>query len=226
MFEILLGAWLISGWCRFGSWLIALVTFALFLLIALSQVQAGRSDCGCFGKVKVPPTLTLILDSCVVVALVVMRPRWEGWPPAGAGLRAVFRVGGTAALFVAVLAGYAHIRYGSVEAGLGAATGRPIALLSTVADVGRVAPDGTGEGELRVVNLTDHDVQVAFVSARCECAYFRDLPVTIRPGGVARIGFVLRAPTEPGLFRRGGVVRSSAGEARFTMVGYVTRRPR
>lgn len=168
-----------------------------------------------------PPTATLVLDACVVVALLVLRPRWEGWPERGPEFGVVLRAAGAAGLVVGLMAGYAHLRYGSVQAGIAAAVGRPVTVVPETTDVGRVAPGGLAEGEIEVVNLTGEDVQVAFISMRCRCAGFRDLPLTIPPGKSGRIAFVLRAPPDPGHFKRDGVIRSSAGEARFVLAGNV-----
>lgn len=216
----MLGGWLLSGACRFGAWLAALLAFSLFGLVAYSQVRAGSSDCGCFGPaVAVPPQATLALDLALVLALLVFRPRWAGWPAAGPGLSAALRAAAVAGLVLAAAAGFAYWRYGSVQAGVAAAGGRSIAVTTPVVDVGEVPVGGLAAGAVEVVNLTGSEEQVAYISMRCRCAEFEDLPAALPPGRPVRIGFRLRAPAEAGAFRRPAVVQSSAGEARFELVG-------
>ncbi len=94
-------------------------------------------------------------------------------------------------------------------------------MTTQVVDLGKVSPEALVDGQLEVINLTDEDIQVALISTRCRCAEFHDLPVTLTPNRAVRIALTLRAPTATGLFRREGEVRSSAGVAKFEMVGYV-----
>jgi hypothetical protein len=75
------------------------------------------------------------------------------------------------------------------------------------------------DGTVEVISLTGSEEQVAYISMRCRCAEFDDLPVALPPGRAARIAFRLRVPAGAGSFRRAAVVQSSAGEARFEIVG-------
>jgi hypothetical protein len=218
--ELLLGGWLLSGACRFGAWLAALFTFSLFGFISYSQIQAGAADCGCFGPaVQVPPYATLALDATLVLALVTFRPRWAGWPAVGPGLSVVMRTAAVAGLVLAAGAAYSYWRYGSVQAGVAAAAGMPVAATTPVVDVGRVPAGELTDGAVEVISLTGSEEQVAYISMRCRCAEFDDLPVALPPGRATRIGFRLRVPAGAGAFRRAAVVLSSAGEARFEIVG-------
>ncbi len=217
--EILLGGWLISGVCRFGAWLVALTTFFIFSTVALSQVRAGVADCGCFGSaVTVPPWLTLTLDISVILALLICCTRWTGWPEIGAGLTVAFRTATVGVVLLSIGAAYSYWRYGSVVAGVAAFAGMPVAVTTPVVDVGRVPVGEITTGTVEVISLTGSEEQVAYISMKCRCAEF-DLPITLPPERATRIGFRLRAPNEPGAFRRPAVVKSSAGEVRFEMVG-------
>lgn len=122
---------------------------------------------------------------------------------------------------VGIASGYAYLRYGSVQAGIAAAAGLPVTVTTQVVDLGKVSPDALVDSHLEVINLTGEDVQLAIISTRCRCAEFHDLPVTLTPNRAVRIALTLRAPTATGPFRREGEIRSSAGVAKFEMVGYV-----
>ena len=218
--ELLLGVWLVSGVFRFGAYLIALVTFSLFSLVALSQVQSGASDCGCFGSaVTVSPWLTLTLDVTLVFALLRFRPRWAGRPALAPVTSLVLRSAAVAGLVLAAGAAFSVWRYGSVMAGVAAAAGMPVAVTTPVIDVSRVAAGELTDGTVEVINLTGSEEQVAYVSMRCHCAVFDDLPVALPPGQATRIGFRLLVPAEAGAFRRPAVLQSSAGDVRFEMIG-------
>lgn len=218
--ELLLGCWLLTGTARFGAWLVAVLTFGLFAAVNYSKVRAGASDCGCFGAaVSVPPQATLALDIGLVVALLLFRPRWAGWPAVGPGLRAAAGTVAVAGLVLAAGAGFSVWRYGSVAGGVAAAAGASVTVTTPVVDVGEVPAGGTVDGAVEVLNLTAGEEQVAYISMRCRCAAFDDLPVALPPGQPVRIGFRLWVPAEPGAFRRPAVVESSAGEVRFEMVG-------
>ena len=94
----------------------------------------------------------------------------------------------------------------------------PPAVTTPVVDVGRVPVGEITTGTVEVISLTGSEEQVAYISMKCQCAEF-DLPATLPPERATPIGFRLRAPNEPGAFRRPAVVKSSAGDVRFEMVG-------
>ena len=93
-----------------------------------------------------------------------------------------------------------------------------MAVTTPVVDVGRVPAGEITNGTVEVISLTGAEEQVAYISMKCQCAEF-DLPATLPPERATPIGFRLRAPNEPGAFRRPAGVKSSAGEVRFEMVG-------
>jgi hypothetical protein len=222
VFEIILACWLLSGRWRFGSFAVATFTFVVFVVINIFQLRAGQTSCGCLGAAKVSPWVTLTLDVIVVLALLLARPKWAGWPTWGPETKTAVLAASVAGVVLAVVVGYSTLRYGSVHAAAAATTGQSIALLDPEAGVGNVPGDEFVEGELRVVNLSDEEVQIAYVSTRCRCADFHDLPLTLPPRSSGRIGFTLLTPNAVGYFRRAGEIRSSAGAVRFDIVGRAT----
>jgi len=71
--EIILAAWLLSGFQKRLSWQVAGAVFAVFSMITLYKGVSGESSCGCFGKVEMSPWHTLILDVGVLAALIAFR---------------------------------------------------------------------------------------------------------------------------------------------------------
>ena len=92
-FEIVLGAWLISGWARRLAWLATLACFVVFCGVTAWEHFSGYASCGCFGNFKLAPWKTLVfVDIPGIVLLAFFRPRadqpwfdlrWT-WPAAAA----------------------------------------------------------------------------------------------------------------------------------------------
>ena len=86
--ELGLGIWLLSGLFRKAAWLIAVLSFALFIVVTLHQGLTGVTSCGCFGKVVVNPWITLFfIDAPIFLLLLVFFPRGQKllpppWPAA------------------------------------------------------------------------------------------------------------------------------------------------
>ncbi len=221
MLELPAAAWLLSGRWRFGSWALALAAFATFSLVTFTQLGVGKTECGCFGAVKVPPYFTFVLDVCVTALLLRGRPDWQGWPTLDGTAGSAAILLGVMLAVVGGAASVATVRYGSVQAGIATAAGLPVTVANPTVHVGTVPPESDAAGELEVANLTDTEFQVALITTRCRCAEFHDLPRTVPPGSAERIGVTVRTPKTPGLFRRKGEVKTSAGSATFELVGYV-----
>src|SRR5437879_907065 len=62
VFEISLGAWLLSGKLPSGAWLTVLTAFVGFAAVSLYQGVIGQASCGCFGKLSVNPWYTFVFD--------------------------------------------------------------------------------------------------------------------------------------------------------------------
>ena len=73
-FEWGLGLWLLAGFHpRLTRW-VAIACFAVFAGTTLTMALAGESSCGCFGRVRVSPWLTLSFDLAAVGALLSFPP--------------------------------------------------------------------------------------------------------------------------------------------------------
>jgi len=74
--ELGLGIWLVCGLFRKPAWLIAVLAFGLFIAITLQKGLIGAESCGCFGRVKVNPWITLsAIDIPLFLGLVIFRPK-------------------------------------------------------------------------------------------------------------------------------------------------------
>jgi thiol-disulfide isomerase/thioredoxin len=74
--ELGLGIWLVSGLFRKAAWMIAVLAFGLFIAVTLQKGLTGAESCGCFGRVKVNPWITLlVIDIPLFLGLVIFRPK-------------------------------------------------------------------------------------------------------------------------------------------------------
>ena len=87
--ELGLGIWLVCGLFRKAAWVVTVLVFGLFIALTLQKGLIGAESCGCFGRVKVNPWVTLsVIDIPLFLGLVIFRPRGlkllpPPWPPKG-----------------------------------------------------------------------------------------------------------------------------------------------
>jgi hypothetical protein len=87
--ELGLGIWLICGLFRKAAWMVAVLSFGLFIVVTLQKGLIGAESCGCFGRVHVNPWVTLsVIDIPFFLGLVIFRPKGykllpPPWPPKG-----------------------------------------------------------------------------------------------------------------------------------------------
>jgi thiol-disulfide isomerase/thioredoxin len=73
--EIGLGIWLLSGLFKKAGWLLAVFAFTVFIGVTAYKGMIGVESCGCFGRVKVNPWITLfIMDIPLLFSLLIFRP--------------------------------------------------------------------------------------------------------------------------------------------------------
>jgi len=74
--ELGLGIWLVCGLFRKAAWVVAVLSFGLFIVVTLQKGLIGAESCGCFGRVHVNPWVTLsVIDIPLFLGLVVLRPK-------------------------------------------------------------------------------------------------------------------------------------------------------
>ncbi|MBN1393354.1 MAG: hypothetical protein JW947_11215 [Sedimentisphaerales bacterium] len=74
--ELGLGIWLVCGLFRKAAWILAVLGFGLFIAVTLQKGLIGAESCGCFGRVKVNPWITLFaVDIPIFLGLLIFRPK-------------------------------------------------------------------------------------------------------------------------------------------------------
>jgi hypothetical protein len=73
--ELLLALWLLIGGFARLRFIVAVGCFSIFALVSGYEAMHAMASCGCFGNVKVPPTITAAFDVSAVVALCWTRRR-------------------------------------------------------------------------------------------------------------------------------------------------------
>lgn len=74
--ELGLGIWLVCGLFRKAAWVVAVLSFGLFIVVTLQKGLIGAESCGCFGRVHVNPWITLsAIDIPLFLALLIFRPK-------------------------------------------------------------------------------------------------------------------------------------------------------
>jgi thiol-disulfide isomerase/thioredoxin len=74
--ELGLGIWLVCGLFRKAAWMVAVLAFGLFIAVTLQKGLIGAESCGCFGRVKVNPWITLsVIDIPLFLGLVIFRSK-------------------------------------------------------------------------------------------------------------------------------------------------------
>jgi hypothetical protein len=73
--EIVIGVWLLTGLAPCAAWLAALVFFSLGAVANLYLALEGQRSCGCFGKLKMSPSITAGLDVLATGLLLACYPR-------------------------------------------------------------------------------------------------------------------------------------------------------
>ena len=81
--ELGLGIWLVCGVFRKAAWVVAVLSFGLFIVVTLQKGLIGAESCGCFGRVHVNPWITLsAIDIPLFLALLIFRPKgYKFLPP-------------------------------------------------------------------------------------------------------------------------------------------------
>lgn len=221
--EMFLAVWLISGNRPLGSWLSALLAFGVFAGASFYQGWIGHASCGCFGAVEVNPWITFSLDIAVVIALLIARPDLR---PLGDNSRATLAgallplgggVLGTAAI-LGLLAGLAHVGFGSTQGALAYLRGERLSVSPQMVDMGLGQPGETRAASVQLTNWTDKPIRLIGGTSDCSCVATEDLPLTIPPGEGRTIHVKMRLPAANGLFNRTAMLMTDDDQARTVLL--------
>jgi len=179
--EALLGLWLLSGlnsqvarWVALG-WFLCLGAASLYLGIE------GESSCGCFGRLKVNPWLTVALDLTAVGALFLWRPGSGGEASAIRFMnKSTGIVAGAIGFLFLLIVGFVLIVDDPWSA-LARLRGEFITVDPSVSEVGQGSPGEERAFAVNLVNHTDHPVRCIGGTTSCACIATDDLPFTLAP---------------------------------------------
>ncbi len=76
-FEILFGLMFLAGMHKRLTWGLGIVCFGLFAAVSFYKGVSGATSCGCWGRVRVSPWLTMAVDTASVVALLYSAPNGQ-----------------------------------------------------------------------------------------------------------------------------------------------------
>jgi hypothetical protein len=85
--EMGLAVWLIGGRKRRATWWVVTAVFTVFAAAAIYGVWSGVASCGCFGRVKSPPWVSLVIDAAALGAWWRVRPQRGAEAEDGPGTR-------------------------------------------------------------------------------------------------------------------------------------------
>ena len=69
LFELGFAGWLFSARLPAHVWWVSAACFATFATVTAAKLFRGEADCGCFGVVRTPPWVTLLIDIAALTAL-------------------------------------------------------------------------------------------------------------------------------------------------------------
>jgi hypothetical protein len=156
--ELVLGAWLLSGSAPFAAWLAALGTFLGFAIVSAYFGWIGVASCGCFGAIRTRPWTALAVDVVAISALLICCPRSNLARTLPSRSSAIIPLG-----VAAILLGLT---------GIGSGTDQH--LLRVEPDpirFGPVARAGFAAMEIRVHNESQDDLSLVNWTSSCDCLH-------------------------------------------------------
>lgn len=188
--ELVLGAWLLSGVAPRASWVAALVTFAAFAGVSGYLGLRGVASCGCLGAVPANPWWAFSVDVIAVAVLAISRPKRDEEPVPL--VRAVGVWVASVALLCAALVGAGVGVFGSVEATVAKLRGETLTAEAAYIDFGRGKPGETLVATATVSNWTGQPVRLVGGTADCSCITTDDFPLVIPPNSKASFRIRMR----------------------------------
>ncbi len=194
--EALVGLWLLAGWARHGAWLVAVGLFAALAAVSLYLGLIGQSSCGCFGRIRVSPWESLVLDGVCLTGLLAWRQRVDA---TGGRRPAVIGIG--AAVVLGLIGLTLLTRNGVGETWLSRARGEWVAVSPAESDLGEEPAGKVVTFRIEVVNRSGRDVRLIGGTASCSCVATDDLPVTVPANGSVSVSGRILFSGTPGQFK-------------------------
>lgn len=186
--EILLAFWLTSGVGAAWAFRVAILFFAGAAIVNLRSIWLGEGSCGCFGKVEVPPWVSLILNSGLLAGLIWKRPKMTGGfiRSTNAAIRSCGWAPLVCVLMVIVGGGLAVAR----------SYFRPVVIEAPKEiDLGILRVGKTKEIAITLRNISNGPVTILGAKTSCTCSAVKNLPVTIAEGKSYKATLSILPPT-------------------------------
>ncbi len=151
--EWVLGIWLLSSWWPRFSWYAAAATLSVFVIVAGWHLVQGQSDCGCFGRLKVHPAITVFFDAALLLSMAWCGSKKKEWKPNCAEKNTWRLLCGLSIPFVVYAAQMSHASGGVIVLTPTDWIGKPFAMLNVVDSKKELT---TGR---HLVVLYDHDCE-------------------------------------------------------------------
>lgn len=180
--EILLALWLVSEVASAWAFRTAIVFFAGAACVNLRSIWLGEVSCGCFGKVEVPPWVSLVVNAVAVAGLLLMRPGFVGGivSNAMASAKSVGWVVPTCLLIVLTGVAVPMARFGM--------SSRVIDAPKSI-NLGLLQRGEKREVKLKIRNTSDKPLIISGAKTSCTCTGVLGLPTALPAGGSREIRF-------------------------------------
>lgn len=174
--ELVLGAWLVSGAYPRLSRIMALLTFLLFAGVSGYLGWMGVASCGCLGAIKTNPWWIFGVDIATVALLAVSRSSATDAPQHYCTVRSWVS---SVALTSAIGIGATSLYFGSVEVAFAKIRGETITLSPSFVDFGTAKRGDILKSTATISNWTDYPVRLIGGTTDCTCVIVEDFPLTI-----------------------------------------------
>jgi hypothetical protein len=208
--ELVLGAWLLSGIGPRWSWFTALVTFLAFAGVSGYLAWVGVASCGCFGAIKASPWWAFGVDVAALLALGLARPPVlvQSQPASRLGH---LRTGAACVIICSVIiTSYLSLVHGSAEIALAKLRGDPFAVERRYLDYGPVLAGDVVEQEVVFHNFSSRPLRIYGGTSDCSCVTTHSLPLVIPPDATGRVPVILKVPGGEGAFTRTAELRTDS----------------
>jgi hypothetical protein len=214
--EFALGAWFISGIAVLAARWTAAVLFLAFAIISASAALAGATSCGCMGNLTISPWIIFGFDLTVLFLLLFLRFK-GAWQPADRfAIRLMLGTGVACSLGVLILSA----SFGSLASAWASMKNQPIAIDPVVVSLGDCKAGEQVEAHVAFTNLTGERIQVILVQSDCSCVS-ADVPAWIEPGHSQSVRLQLIPPKDSGPFVRRVNWKTTIGDRRGEVHGFV-----
>jgi hypothetical protein len=206
--EVLLGLWLLSGVQQRLVLFASLIVFLGFACFSFYLAWQGQADCGCFGKVKVNPWVTTVIDACLamVTTFAILfrksQPSSIITPARSTGriIRNTIDTLAIAASCLIVIFLAISLYFGDPLSALAKLRGETLTISPAITQLGdRIS----GTSETFIVSLHNYgneDITIFGGTTTCGCVASQDLPLIVHVGESKQVKVQVKFSGSPGAF--------------------------